>query len=465
MTEIRTVLVALTITAGLLAMTGPAFADRATSNDTVNLSLHRAIELALAHNPDIRQAELNLRLAELKLQAARASTYLPTIGLTIQPPALSSGTGISPEIQGSFAAGLSLPWGTDLNAGLSWSLDWTTGEAGISSWNVSLSQQLDLAQMDSGTDELGEKRASVASARSTWQRTKEQLVVEVIDQFSELLTEKAKLHEDQADLQAAQDELARVKEQVQAGEKGKIDQLEAELALLEAQIALRKEQNSYASAKEAFGRTIGIDTDYDPSAPDIPIDRLIAAAKDLLKMSVPASAIAASAKVRSARAALNEAERTLDAARKSALPTLSLDAGVSNEGWKIGAGIAFELFDPARGTEVEIARLSRKLAAQALLAAQEQARNDILDQRASLQEAVDEIAQLKLEEKKWSLEEEVDRAKLAAGLLSPAEWREFNSEKQAFRRTEAAAKLALLAAYLQYRARLGLKLDWEEWLP
>ncbi len=466
MNEMKIVFTVIMIMIGLLTTAFPGQAsDKGTTAETMNLSIHQAIELALAHAPDIRQAELNLHLAELKLQAARASAYLPTIGLSIQPPTFSSGTGIATDIQGSLAAGLSLPWGTDLSAGLRWNLDWTTGKTSVSSWSISLSQQLDLSQADSGADELGEKEASVASARLAWQRAKEELVVDVIDQFSELLTEKAKLQDDQADLQAAQDELAQAKKQVQAGKMGKLSQLEAELALLEAQIALKKEQNRYASAKEAFGRTLGIDRDYEPSSPEIPIDRLLAAANELLRTPIPASAIDASSEVRSAQAALNEAKSALQTVQRSALPTLSLNAGVSDEGWKIGVGIAFDLLDPARGTEVRIARAAVELANQKLISAREQARNDILDQRACLQEAVDEIAQLKLEEKKWALEETVDRAKLAAGLLSPVEWREFNSEKQGFHRTEAEAKLSLLAAYLRYRARLGLKLDWEEWLP
>ncbi len=452
-------------TMGLL-MSSAVFAGQASNTDTIiDLSLHQAIALAFAHNPDIRQAELSLRLAELKLQAARASTYFPTINLSIQPPAFSSEKGITPDIQSSFVAGFSLPWGTDLTAGLNWNLDWATGEVSVSSWNISLSQQLDLSQLDSGASGLRDKEASVASALSARQQATEELVVDVIEQFSELLTEKAKLQEDLAALRAAQDEVARVKEEVQSGKAGKIDQLEAELSLLEAQIALKKEQNSYNITKEAFGRMIGIDTDYEPSSPEISSDRLLTAAKDLLQMSIPPSIIDASTKVKSAQDALDEAKSALKTAQKSALPTLSLDAGVSNEGWKIGVGISFDLFDPARESKLEIARLSLNLAAQELLAAREQARNDILDQRACLQEAVDKIVQLKLEEKKWKLEEDVNRAKLAAGLLSQAEWREFNSERQEFNRTKAEAELSLLAAYLRYRARLGLKLNWEEWLP
>jgi len=461
-------LTALMILLSLLTTACPVYAGQASkdvSAEVLQISVHKAIKLALIHNPDISQSELGLRLAKFKLQAARTSAYFPSISFNMQLPAFSSVTGLATDIQGTFAAGLSLPWGTDLNASLSAQLDRITGKASIQSWGISLSQNVTFNQVDNGAKELNGKESAVADARLALQQTRDELVLDVINQFSGLLTKKDQLEEAKADLQTAQKDLVIAEKQVQSGKKGKTFLLEAKLTSLKAQIALKKKQNSYAAAKEAFCRTIGIDQDYEPLPLELPVDQLLAAMNDLLQKNIPSSAIAATSAVKSAQATLTTAEKYLQVTRGDALPKLSLDAGINEDGWKMGIGIAFDLFDPARKTDVKVAQLTLQLAKQQLLAAQEQARNDILDQKTSLREAMEEIAQLKLEEQKWSLEETIDQAKMAAGLLSPTEWREFNAEKQEFYRTEAETEASSLIAYLKYRACLGLETDWEEWLP
>jgi len=91
-------------------------------------------------------------------------------------------------------------------------------------------------------------------------------------------------------------------------------------------------------------------------------------------------------------------------------------------------------------------------------------RNDFLSQRSALQTALQNVQQINLQEKKWSLEETINQSKLDAGLLSNADWESFQEQKDAFDQTVAETKLALVVAYLKYCNAIGVNVNWEDWL-
>lgn len=443
-----------------------AFASSAP--EAITLSLKQAVNLALEHHPDVRQAELSLQLAELELEAARARSTFPSFSLQVAPPELSV-QGLSSSIQGIFGMALSLPWGTrtNLSADLKLAWDSKTGGWAIPGWGLSYSQQLDLAQLDIGSEELHIKQRAVAQAQAALERAREAVVLATIEAYSNLLSTKALLAQAEATLQQAEDYQARVQEQVRAGLKGGSSLLEAKLEVLNAKIALEQYRSAYTAAKTDFGRiTLGMGGDYEFELMpiELALESLGRAAAEPVGEETLDAAISSAPEVQAAQEKLSEAEKALRAARLAALPELGLEAGLDEQGWKIGWTISFELFRPDRALNVKIAAANLELAKAQLAATKEQVRNNILERETALRKGLEDLERLPLEEEKWALEETVNKAKLDAGLLSESDWHAFQEEKSQFEQAAKERGVTLLLAYLRYRASLGLELNWEGWV-
>lgn len=427
------------------------------------LPLGEAVALALSRHPDVRQAELQLRLAELQLEAARAKISLPSLSFTLTPPGLTP-TGLS-TAQGKLGASLSLPWGTSsqLSAGLG--VGWEGEAWDISGWSVSGSLTLDLADPTAAASELEALEEAVQEAREALEETRNAKVLEVISAYMELLSLKAQLDQAQAAQEEAQKELEEMQESVAAGLAGELDLLQARLAVLDAQITLEERAASFDAQKARFIQSLGVEEDVELVPLDLPAEELKAAAEELLsKDELLIAAVDLASGVRTASKQVEEAQQALKKARSAGLPTFTVEAGWSEGGVRLGWEIAFDLFSPDRGKTVEIAQERLALAQVNLEAARQNAAQSIHDRRTALQAALRELERLPLEEEKWALEEQVMRAKHEAGTISDEDWQDFLEEMDAFR-LEAEERVAdLLVAYLNYRNVLGLSLDWEGWL-
>ena len=121
------------------------------AGEAATLPVDRAIMLALEQHTAVHQAELELQIAGLELDAVWARSTSPSIGLQVQLPELSM-EGFSGEIEGALGASLSLPWidASSISAELRLSWNATTGEWGIPGWGISCSHRLDLAGLDRG---------------------------------------------------------------------------------------------------------------------------------------------------------------------------------------------------------------------------------------------------------------------------------------------------------------------------
>ena len=434
---------------------------------SLGLPLCEAVSLALEHHPDVKQGELSLLLAELELEAAWARSTVPSIGLQVNPPDLSAG-GLAEDIQGTFGVGVSLPWGTQTNLSADLRLGWNraTGEWSNPGWGIAYSQRLDLAQLDAGSEELIAKQQAVTDARLALEQARNTIVLDTIEAYSGLLSTNALLNQAQADLRLAEADLTQVEEQVEAGIKGEASRLEAELAVLDAQITLEQAETAYVTDKETFGRvTLGIREEFEAVAFALPLSLLTqAAAEMVIGAEIPQAAIVGVSDVQAAQQGVANAKEALRAARADALPELSIQAGIDEVGWKVSWGISFDLFNPDRFLEIDIAAVNVDLAKAQLEDTQERVRNSILNQQTTLRKSLEDLDRLPLEEEKWMLEEQVMQAKREAGAISEQDWEEFLEGKQTFDLTKDERITSLLLAYLAYRDGLGLKLEWEEWL-
>jgi outer membrane protein TolC len=432
-----------------------------------SLSARQAVRLSLQHSASIKEAQLNLKVAQLQLEAAQVTSAVPSISLNLTPPILSQ-AGFSGGLQGTLGAALSLPWGTKTNLSADLGLQWDEGGTGVTpiSWGLSFSQQLDLSQLKNPTSTLASKRSALLDAQWAWTQAQQSVVITTLREYGGLLSDKVSVEQAQASLKSAQDQLSVVQSQVKAGQASQSALLDARLGVLEAQIALSKSHRSYITDKASFAREmLGTQSDFDPQSLALALDRLQTASHTILaNETIPDSAIANTSQVRNAQDAVSNAEDTLTSAKMSALPTLSVQANAGSDGWKIGVGIAFDLFAPDRQINVQIAQAQLDLAQERLAAAQDSVRNTILSERATLENALQSVEQIKVEEQKWSLEETVNQTKLKAGLLSAEDWDSFQAQKTAFLATVEQTKTSLLVAYLTYCNSLGVQANWEDWI-
>jgi len=436
-------------------------------DDSTVVTLSQAITIALAAHTNVRHAQLTLQLTELELDAAWAGAILPTIDLQINPPNLTA-EGFPDSVAADLTAGLSLPWGTSSTVSTGLDLTWDSDrrEWNMPGWGINYSQALDPSQPDAASQGLKNKKQAVEDAQTALLNAKNAVILDTVNTYSNLLNAKAQLDQAREDLKQAQTNFEQIEELVNTGVKGKTELQTAQLALLDAQIALDEQQVSFTTDKEAFARgTLRQDHEVEVVKFQLPAENLQNVATDLLsQVELVQPAVQESSDVANAQQSVTEAQANLAMARRFMLPALLVNAGIDERGWTLGWTISFELFAPDNQIEVEMAKARLLLAEEKLKATVEQVRDSILSQHAALRKALNSIERLPLEQEKWSLEESVKKEKFEAGTISEDDWEEFIDGKQQFDLEVDERVTSLLLAYLMYKAELRLELEWEEWL-
>jgi len=424
-----------------------------------------AIQLAIQNDSGLRLANLNLTLARLRLEAAQNAAFLPSIGLSITPPELTS-SGVTQDVGASLAASLPLPWGQgSLKAGIGLNYNTATSEFAVPTWQLSLSDLLNMANPADSLSSIHANERAVASAERSLDAAEKELVVSTLQAYWNLLAKAKQADQNQQSVDRLQAKRDQVQELAARGYKGVQDVNEAKLLLVDAQVKAGDSATTYASDLEAFCReTLGISESCELAPLDLSLNAILTAAHELLLVEVPDSAVTGAAAVISAQQGVDDAEAALREARGDALPSLSVDAKVNASEWKVGVGLSFNLFAPSRSVNVRIAEANLALAKERLDGAQETVRNQILDLCTSLVSAVRSGESLDLETEKWQLAEQVMTARRDAGALSDSDWAAFLEGKDGFTLDAAGRATSLLAAYLSYRSALGMEIQWEEWL-
>jgi len=450
----------------ILALAGLLAASIGTSGEELRtITAPEAIRLAIQNDSGLRLANLNLTLARLRLEAARNAAFLPSISLSIAPPELT-GSGLSQAIGAALAASLPLPWGQgSLKASVGLSYSTATSEFAIPTWQLSLSDLLDLANPADSLSSIHASERAVASAERSLDETEKELIVLTLQAYRDLLAKAKQAEQRQQSVARLHAELGQVQQLAAQGYKGVQDVNEAKLLSLDAQVQAENSAATYAWDLEAFCReTLGISENCELAPLDLSLNAILTAAHELLLVEVPDSAVTGAAAVISAQQGVGDAEAVLREARGDILPTLSVDAKINASEWKVGVGVSLSLFAPSRSVDTRIADASLALAKERLDSAQEIVRNQILDLRASLLASIRSGESLTLETEKWQLEGQVMTARHDAGTLSDSDWATFLEEKDGFTLDAAGRAASLLAAYLNYRSALGMEIQWEEWL-
>jgi len=431
------------------------------------LTVNKAIELALSNHPNIREEELKVQLAELQLQAALSTIGIPALDLQISAPTLSN-DGFSNKVSGQFGAGFSLPWGTSSQVvgGLQWAWDRLTGNWTVPGWGISFVQMVDFADPETASDRIDQKRDAVERAREKLEKARADVIIETISRYGQLLSNGQGVDNAEADLIDAEENLATVEELATSGIRGEQSLLEARLQLLDAQIEVDELRSSHEEQLARFSlQWVGAEQLVVLIPMRLNRQELIkAAAAFLSDESVISTAIDISAEVDAAKEGAHEAEQALQVAQRAALPSLSISAGITEQGWTVGCNLSLDLFSPNRGLQLEIAKVQLSLALQTISAARIQRENYLRDQFHALDSALSSLNRLPLEEEKLALEMDINQTRFEAGSISAAEWQAQVKAQNAFLIMAEERVTSLLLALLEFRDALGLDLHWEEWL-
>jgi len=435
--------------------------------DSPTLTLSDAIALGLEHNPSIREAEIELELAQLEWEASVSSFLLPTVGFDLSLPDLTT-AGWSGGLAGDLSGGLSVPIGSSGQLsgrlGVEWDVSTNTWAAG--DWSLSYSQRIDLSKSGNARDEIDALREAIDSAEAALEEARANVVADVALAFVRLLSEEASLERAVTDLDDAGAALAKAQADFDAGVVSESTTISARISCLDAEIAVADREASLAESRESFFAVeLGLTDEPELVAPVLDIDRMKEEAGALLCDEAAAERAVASADgVENAEEALADAEDSLQRKRLAIDPGISIQAGLSANGFSVSWGVSLTLFSPGWSEAIAMAELEVELAEERLRTAVRQSEATIRGLTSELADALREFERLPLEEERWALEEQVMSSKLAAGSIGDDDWREFAAELESFRLDASERAVSLLAALLEYRSALGLALEWEKWV-
>lgn len=431
------------------------------SQGTHVLTLRDALEIALSAHPDVVQAAYDLRKAELDLVGVRAQVTLPSIQVDLRPFTLAEGESFPGTTQGSIGFSLGLTTGTSLGLELSPRYNWAAEEFSFS-WKVSLSQRYDPARpIPSEARALTDAEAKVASGRLALAQARENVLLSLVQSYGNLLSSEVTVADAQRSLARARDALAAVGADVAAGQAGQLQLLEAEIALRDAEITVRKRGAAHTSAFEEFARSVGLNGPVELQRTGNISEELLQRVDELLARAIPREALAMASAVRAANDAVTTAEEKLWAVQAAGWPVPSASLTWSEGGWRVGFSLSLSLFAPDRRAQKDIAQAELELARDRLASAWQEAERSILQAKSALEEAREAVAIMGLEREKLILERAAAELRQGAGLIGPADWEAFVLREERFETDYEQRLFSLLQAYLRYQRALGLELDWE----
>ncbi len=431
------------------------------SHDPPVATLSDTLESALAAHPDVAQARYDLRKAELELAAARAKVSLPSVQLGLSPFTLAQGADFPGTTQGSVGLSLGLTTGTSLSFELNPTYRWATEELSFS-WRLSLSQRYDPARpTPSEARALSEAEAKLTAAQQDLDQAREGVVLAVLQSYASLLSSQSALADNTRNLARAQDTLAAVEAEVEAGQTGELQRLEAEIALRDAEIAARKRAVSHATALEDLARTIGVALPIELAPSGNIGPELLERTDELLAWEVPPEVLARSRGVQSARDAVKAATERLRALQVAAWPVPSVGLSWTDTGWRVSLNLSVSLFMPDRGAQRQVAQAELDLAQDRLTSAWREAERSLAQARSTLEDAREALIIHEMQREKLALERRAAEIRRDAGLVGPADWEAFLLREERFEHEYEQRLFSLLQAYLRYRRALGLELNWE----
>ena len=279
----------------------------ARAQDSTTVTLAEAVALAVERSPDVRRAEVADRGRALAVRAARAGR-LPTVSLQVAP-------------QQRYGLGF----------------DQTTGAVVTQTVEtVSVGVGGSVPLYDGGRTRFAVREAerSREAADATLERTRQQVALDVAQQFLTLLLDREIVAIEADQLAAAEAQAARVEELVEAGARARADLIAQRAVVAERRTALVVAQGAVEADRVVLAQLIGLDPlgAYRFVGPDperLEASGLLEAPAEPLA-AVLAAARAARADRRAQELAIDAADAAVGAARAAGRPNLSLSASVGS---------------------------------------------------------------------------------------------------------------------------------------
>lgn len=295
----------------------------------IELSLPRAVEMALTANRNLVVSKINYQSEERGLDAANAEFALKIVPTTtfgtinnnaLTPAATGGNNSIGAQLTKKFETGTSIAFGPSWNR---------SGGVSNSTMNLSLQQPL-LKGLGTDVNLDGVRRAqfSIASAGRSLGQARINVALETIASYYEAIKQKqlAELNTTLAERLRRQALIAHSKERV--GLASPMDTYRAQIRLKDAEDAANQARNSFEAAKNQLKLTINmnIGSDIALAAPALP---------ELGVADVEAEALERRAELVQLRAEIEEATRATQVAANALLPDVSLK-------WNYGQAVVFE---------------------------------------------------------------------------------------------------------------------------
>ena len=296
----RLALLARTLAGALVVVALPAQAQ-----DTTAVTLAEAVAIALGESPEVRRAEAADRGLESAVRAARAGR-LPTLDLQVAP-------------QQRYGLGF----------------DQTTGEVVSQTVEtVGLSAQASVPLYDGGRVGalVREARLRREAAGVGLERTRQQVALDVAQQFLTLLLDREIVGIEAENLDDALAQRARVAELVEAGARARADLFAQEAVVAERRTALVVARGAVERDRVVLSQLVGLDPmgAYAFVGPDL--GRLEASGLLDPVEAAPGALVAAALEARADRRAqelrIQAAEAAVGGARAAGRPSVSLSANV-----------------------------------------------------------------------------------------------------------------------------------------
>lgn len=274
-------------------------------------SLDSCISYAHAHNINVRLSEVNCLNAEYGVTEAK-DRFLPSVAA---------------------GASQSFAFGRGLTA------DNTYANRNTQSFGVNVGLNMPIFQGLAGVRRLDYAKASLRAVLEQHEATKDDVTLNVIAQYLQVLYCKEMLAVAADQVQLSRTELARRRELMAAGKIPELDVLEAEAQLARDELTEVTADNDRVLALVAMARLLQL-TDAD----SFDVRPLDTAERPLPSVDeVFAGALASNHGVRAAELNVKAAESNVSLARTGYMPTLSFSAGLGSNYYKVG-GIPGDTF-------------------------------------------------------------------------------------------------------------------------
>jgi len=277
-----------------------SYAGAAWAAESKAITLRDAIETALEANVDLRQAAIQTESQEISVRRSKMD-FLPNLRLSM---------------------GASRAYGKDYEA-VSDRFEWNHS----SSMNFSVSSGLDLFTGFGRTAALKQSQLELEAQRSSYVRSREQVIFETVQQFVLVVLDGDLIRVDEQYLESQHRLLAQIEAFTASGKRPIVDLYQQQASVADAESRLLVDRRDYEVDKFKLLQVMAVDpgTAYTVVVPDV--ESMSEGLAGLFPGDAARSALASRADLAAQRLQVEAAKRQITASRAGYWPTLSVSAG------------------------------------------------------------------------------------------------------------------------------------------